>query len=620
MNGTAYGPDLTLTPHQEDLLRTALSSNNPIESSSQISRNGTLGTTRSNSDPKQLQRTNDHMANGPNMFTSPLQETPGSGQLGSFDESPFLDYELDDGNFDWDNSTDQLFGDLPGTESYVDGEHHDKRKASMDDEDEEEGTSKRREGDDKSAKKPGRKPLTGEPTTKRKAQNRAAQRAFRERKERHLKDLETKVEDLEKASEATNHENGRLRTQVEKMSMELKEYRKRMSLNTTAAGYSPPLSATQSHSYGNGSDFHFNFPKFGDLPGSFMSNGSIAKTTSPTQMGQRSASASSTTPSGNVRKQSSAASKSPPSFNGMFSTPLGQSRPSQVSNNGFINKDYADLNGLFDPSVLENASRNNSADSLSYTTGKASSTPSTAKQDSVGSVNGHAPISTLRNNSSTSITGSPTSSMSHGALDSSCGTTPESSADSPDNRKSSEGGLDTINEEGKAQNKASSNVAKSPAADINGIDWMAQQNGGAFDPVLFGDYRDPQDNILNNNAFGDFFNDAFPLQDFGTPYYTGEVPPKKDLMQEIEIQKNASPSELGPEDDRKQLLACDKLWDRVQSSEKVQKGEADMDDLCSQLKSKAKCSGNGAMIDEKDVDLILGPAREEPSNSLKMFS
>ena len=99
------------------------------------------------------------------MFTSPLQETPGSGQLGSFEESPFLDYELDDGNFDWDNSGDQLFGDLPGTESYGDGEHHDKRKASTDDEDEEEGTSKRREGDDKTAKKPGRKPMTGEPTS-----------------------------------------------------------------------------------------------------------------------------------------------------------------------------------------------------------------------------------------------------------------------------------------------------------------------------------------------------------------------------------------------------------------------------------------------------------------------
>lgn len=99
------------------------------------------------------------------MFTSPVQETPGSGQLGSFDESPLLDYDLDDGNFDWDNSGDQLFGDLPGAESYGDGEHHDKRKASMDDEDEDEGTSKRREGDGNTAKKPGRKPLTGEPTT-----------------------------------------------------------------------------------------------------------------------------------------------------------------------------------------------------------------------------------------------------------------------------------------------------------------------------------------------------------------------------------------------------------------------------------------------------------------------
>lgn len=187
---------------------------------------------------------------------------------------------------------------------------------------------------------------------------------------------------------------------------------------------------------------------------------------------------------------------------------------------------------------------------------------------------------------------------------------------------------------------AFSDLAKSPAADINGIDWMAQQNGGAFDPVLFGDYRDPQDNILNNNTFDDFFNDAFPLQDFGTPYYTGEAPPKKDLMQEIEIQKNANPSELRPEDENQQFLPCKQIWfvhcvlvmveiglltlprsrDRVQSSEKVKNGEADMDDLCSQLKSKAKCSGKGAVIAQKDVDLILGPMREEQPDILKMFS
>ena len=164
MNDTGYGPNLALSPDQEELLRKALSSNTN-KNSPQVSRNGTSSATRSSSDPTKPQQSTDYMANGSNMFTSPVQETPGSGQLSNFDESPFLDFDLDDGNFDWDNSGDQLFGDLPGAESYGDGDHHDKRKASTEDEDEEEGTSKRREADDKTAKKPGRKPMTGEPTT-----------------------------------------------------------------------------------------------------------------------------------------------------------------------------------------------------------------------------------------------------------------------------------------------------------------------------------------------------------------------------------------------------------------------------------------------------------------------
>ena len=259
------------------------------------------------------------------------------------------------------------------------------------------------------------------------------------------------MEDLEKASEATNHENGRLRAQVEKMSVELKEYRKRMSLNTSGAGYSPPPSATQSRSYGNGNDFQFNFPKFGDLPSSFLNNNSITKTTSPTQMDQRSASASSITPPGLARQSSSGLSsmKSPSSLNGVYSTPQGPSRPSQISNNGLNNNNYGDFDGLFDPSVLESAR----AEYSPYKATQIASTPSTAKQGSVSSVNGHTRIPTLQDNSSASMIGSPTSSMSHGALDSSCGTTPESSAESPDNRKSSEGGYDTVNEEGKAQTK-----------------------------------------------------------------------------------------------------------------------------------------------------------------------
>lgn len=61
--------------------------------------------------------------------------------------------------------------------------------------------------------------------------------------------------------------------------------------------------------------------------------------------------------------------------------------------------------------------------------------------------------------------------------------------------------------------------------------------------------------------------------------------------------------------------------DRVQNSEKVTSGEIDMDDLCSQLKSKAKCSGKGAVIDQADVDRILGPpSTGEQKDFFSMFS
>lgn len=45
-----------------------------------------------------------------------------------------------------------------------------------------------------------------------------------------------------------------------------------------------------------------------------------------------------------------------------------------------------------------------------------------------------------------------------------------------------------------------------------------------------------------------------------------------------------------------------------------------MDDLCQQLKSKAKCSGTGLIIDPRDIDAILGAeANETPKDVLSMF-
>ncbi|KAL8789715.1 MAG: hypothetical protein Q9213_000965 [Squamulea squamosa] len=652
---TIFGPDLSLTPDQQSLLRTALASNDPNKSKLNGSSGGTKSTHLSdtaarndNSSPTQpiMDPQNDPLYQSPT-----LQDVANFGADGfGIDDSPFIDgHDYEDGNFDWDNNGEQLFGDLPEGPDHEDGDIHDKRKNGHED-DNEDGQNKRQNN-----RKPGRKPLnSSEPTTKkRKAQNRAAQRAFRERKERHLKDLETKVEDLEKASEATNHENGRLRATVERLNIEVKEYRKRLSLRST--GYSPPAVPTPPFNNNTiNNDFQFAFPKFGDLPGStFMSNGSLAKVGAPNKPPSR-------TPSGNTTNLARAGSASsgngrspingvgsPKSQNGSSSLGSISMTGIQASPSDFHGNGTEDLNGLFSPSILESASRSNSSDYMFPVTNRPA-TATTKQINTNGSV-----TSNKQRAPSSSITASPSvSSVSHAGMDSSCGTTPEPSSDSQEYRKPTEATLNTINEEtapkvpaeekrtfcdewatacGNTLNPVPagmssteggstlpSSVMMSPSNDVNGIDWMARQNGGQFDPELFGDYRDTHNDFLNS----DFFSEAFLNQDFNTPFNMPEnlspEEPNRDLMQQVDERKEEGHDEVVPAGP-KQYLTCDKLWDRVQQSEKTQSGEVDMDNLCSQLKAKAKCSGSGAVIEQKDVDAILGPPPEEQLDFLKMF-
>ncbi|KAJ2000757.1 DNA-binding transcription factor yap1, partial [Coemansia thaxteri] len=74
--------------------------------------------------------------------------------------------------------------------------------------------------DEKKFKKPGRKPIMTEAGTKRTAQNRAAQRAFRERKQQYLKGLEDKVKELTEQQERTERENQQLKQFVDKLKEE----------------------------------------------------------------------------------------------------------------------------------------------------------------------------------------------------------------------------------------------------------------------------------------------------------------------------------------------------------------------------------------------------------------
>lgn len=151
MTSTRYPlQDLILTPQQQSLLYAALNSN------------------RQNNAPP----SNAAFQMSPLQFDgSPVQ---GGGSLSSFQNSPDLDYDYDyagaDSSFDLpydDASQPKMIGDLPGTSrsSKSDSPDSDGPEKRSHPEDGESPGAKRRESEEKVAKKPGRKPLTTEPSS-----------------------------------------------------------------------------------------------------------------------------------------------------------------------------------------------------------------------------------------------------------------------------------------------------------------------------------------------------------------------------------------------------------------------------------------------------------------------
>ena len=167
MAGSNAGIPAYLTSNQQELLRAALVSNQTT--SMQTAKGQSNG---KSSLPSKNHNPFENPALYDTMFASPQQLTR-SGVLGTldYDNTPFLDSLDGDNSFDLETADvdgQAMFGALTGDsdESAEATEKHSKRKNSADGDDEQEDPDhKRREGDDKVAKKPGRKPITTEPTT-----------------------------------------------------------------------------------------------------------------------------------------------------------------------------------------------------------------------------------------------------------------------------------------------------------------------------------------------------------------------------------------------------------------------------------------------------------------------
>ncbi|KAG5916364.1 hypothetical protein E4U53_004324 [Claviceps sorghi] len=554
--GNSLPPNFFLTPHQQSLLFAALNANKQPHNTSSPTTKGLSLSARSS-------------------HSSPMQPTEGGA---SIQESPSLDnydYEFGDASFDFSFATAgadeaKMIGDAPGTAKSDSAEGDAPEKRSYPDDGEDDGSpgndTKRHESAEKVAKKPGRKPLTSEPTSKRKAQNRAAQRAFRERKEKHLKDLETKVEELEKASEATNHENSKLRAQVEHMTTELTLYKQRLAVMMhKPASREKTLFGDAALNNLSDVSFQFEFPKFGDLPGQPIDITQSASQPASPQQSERNGQKKSTVSSLDSENESSRPS-------------LQQQHQHQSHTGPFFNHAPAPTRSLSGSTGVGSRS---SLDSVPFSVAAATSSPSA---------------------SSNSNAGGPSSS---------CGTSPEPFTQSPAAFKPLET-LTTIGEEQAASAMTTQQTSFPHLANLDtgstSFDWLVQQNGGgSFDPQLFGDYREPQENVLSHPSFDDFvFNDSSDA-DFFTPFniaptnYPMNAVPKKNLIAEIDAQQDA----IENDEVKTPGISCHQLWEKIQECPKAQNGDFDLDGLCSELTKKAKCSGSGPVVAPGDFDSIL---------------
>lgn len=85
-----------------------------------------------------------------------------------------------------------------------------------------------------------------------------------------MRELENKVQELTKLSEAANNENQTLRAQIERLTVELNEYKKRLSLLSSGRPAHQGPATPFGHMFVNNLNdinFQFEFPKFGSLPG-----------------------------------------------------------------------------------------------------------------------------------------------------------------------------------------------------------------------------------------------------------------------------------------------------------------------------------------------------------------
>lgn len=430
--------------------------------------------------------------------------------------------------------------------------------------------------------KPGRKPLDDEAKSKRTAQNRAAQRAFRERKERKMKELEDKVRSLEQANRENVVESEFLRSQLLTLVNELKRYRPPQAADLQVLDYlakheraDPPTEKEIEQSIQKKMDFTFAFPwkdrKEAEAqqfpsPGSSMlssSSASVNSAGSPTNK-RRSATSQSTSTSTSTTGW----------MDNVFYSDDAQKLPQfsvkpELSDDLLFSNQF-NFDDQFDEQVSQFCSK------MSQVCGtKECPIPSATPQALTNSWE----------------TGS-----------------------SPAFGKNNFGTLKMPSKVSPAQ---ASPAQVSPAqSDVPFIDpAMAFPTEDDDQQLFFRSHRD------ENSLFAELLDEVEPTNNFVDDNLINEEPAlpaapaaaiptkvKTDKSEDTEkdtrcsLAANPEEDDVVPSRDGK-LLRCSEVWDRITSHPKY--SDIDIDGLCGELMTKAKCSEKGVVVQAEDVQRAL---------------
>ncbi|KAK3822853.1 MAG: hypothetical protein J3Q66DRAFT_330276 [Benniella sp.] len=507
-------------------------------------------------------------------------------------------------------------------------------------------------------KKAGRKPLTTEPTNKRKAQNRAAQRAFRERKEKYVKSLEDRIKELEDMQQPNNadsmlaEENRNLKVLVQRLESE------NYHLKEKSFTFDFPISQPGIYHVAKTQR---------DAPSSGLAKSQDASLTPATHA----ADAHGKPPyTASINSKSPLAQNTLPASNGTKSTG-GDRLPWTPPSSGGDSVPNSPLENDISTPEQESISQISYSDTAGVVPRYRHTTPEgmalfASLLDGTGNTYNNTTILNQDNNAinifSSNISGNNTTDSSINNTSSAPLLNGVASSASPIS-----GNVFGANSNqilgGHFGNVFHSNLGSvSPAStlalfsdnspsptveDLVGTPLLETDKGANLTPTpapltlpatltleqtraLFTDFRDPSDprdffagfddaveTTFPEDPISDFFSDQ--LLDYShtfTNVATIPVPapaPVKDEAQAQPAAESEVPCEtehrLPPLGENEKAIPCPQAWEKISKHPKFD--DADIDVLCAEMKSKAKCSGHGPVIPLSEMDKLISKLDQE---------